>query len=98
MLVGVGVVAVMAVLFGLTLVVAHAKGQQVDAAWRRIAVARRSVAEHVRDLEERELRIEVLQEQLNQRERRLDFREQLQFAHEEELARLEREEPPGVAR
>jgi biopolymer transport protein ExbB/TolQ len=82
---GLGVLAILAVLIGLVLT---REGRQ--SAWVRIAVARRTHAEQVRAVEERQAALNVLEEELDARERRLDFREYRLFEREAALELLER--------
>lgn len=80
-------------LVGLAIVIGVLESRSLQAAWARVAVARREVEHRTRELDRRELAMEMREEQLNRRERRLDYREELQLAHEDALAELEALEP-----
>jgi hypothetical protein len=66
-----------------------------DAAWGRIAHARRENAETRRDLQERALELDVREEDLDHRERRVDLRETRMLQREEILAEHERQAAAG---
>jgi hypothetical protein len=81
------------VLVGLAIVIGVLESRSLQAAWGRVAVARRVVEDRTHELDERELAMEMREEQLNRRERRLDYREDLQLVHAEALAKLETRGP-----
>jgi len=82
---GLGALSTLAVLIGVAL---DREGRQ--SAWDRIAEARRINAEQVRDVKERQTALDVLEEELDSRDRRLDFREYGLFEREAALELLER--------
>jgi hypothetical protein len=81
------------ILVALAIVLGVLESRTLQAAWGRVAVARRDAEVRTRELDQRELAMEMREEQLDRRERRLDYREELQLSREETLAKLEVLEP-----
>lgn len=78
------------VLFGLAVAVHHTLDRHArTAAWQRIATSRRINQLATRDLEERELALQVREDALDHRERRLDQRSQRLVEREDLLERRE---------
>lgn len=101
------IVSGLAALVGLALVIGVLVDREArDAAWVRIATARRINSERATALEQQSVELELLEEQLASRERRLDFKEHRLFEWEDLLSTIEHAQrtavkqpsaPPGPA-
>ena len=85
-IIGVGVLLGLAVLLGNVL---DSRAQQD--AWRRIAEARRRNAEKTRELQELELALLTNADELERRERRVEYRERSLLLREEAIDKWERD-------
>lgn len=79
-------------LFGLAVLAGHALDRESrDAAWGRIATARRTNDLRARELDAKALALHVWEDSLEQRERRVDQREEMLMRREDLLEQLEQE-------